>query len=126
MPPLMRVVTVAPASVFLTGCCFGAVYQPVLNHLTGRPLDYGIKDYGLAYFDAPDLSYEAEDAVIRCVKAAFDEPLQSMVEVRKPWSTVKDCRCGFSSTPPQSRTATEPGWSSTDSPGLPVARIDLG
>jgi Nucleotidyltransferase len=23
----------------------GAVYQPVLNHLTGRSLDYGIKDY---------------------------------------------------------------------------------
>ena len=27
----------------------GAVYQPVLNHLTGRPLDYGIKDYDLGY-----------------------------------------------------------------------------
>ena len=60
----------------------GAVYQPVLNHLTGRPLDYGIKDYDLAYFDASDLSYDAEDAVIRRVKAAFDEPLRSMVEVR--------------------------------------------
>src|SRR5215831_4359180 len=60
----------------------GAVYQPVLNHLTGRPLDYGIKDYDLAYFDASDLSYEAEDAVIRRVSAAFDEPLRSMVQVR--------------------------------------------
>jgi uncharacterized protein len=54
----------------------------VLNHLTGRPLDYGIKDYDLGYFDGSDLSYEAEDAVIRRVKAAFDEPLRSMVEVR--------------------------------------------
>ena len=60
----------------------GAVYQPVLNHLTGRPLDYGIRDYDLAYFDASDLSYEAEDRVIRRVRAAFDEPLRSMVEVR--------------------------------------------
>jgi len=60
----------------------GAVYQPVLNHLTGRALDYGIKDYDLGYFDASDLSYDAEDAVIRRVKAAFDEPLRSMVEVR--------------------------------------------
>jgi hypothetical protein len=60
----------------------GAVYQPVLNHLTGRPLDYGIKDYDLGYFDASDLSYDAEDAFIRRVKAAFDEPLRSMVEVR--------------------------------------------
>ena len=54
----------------------------MFNHLTGRPLDYGIKDYDLGYFDASDLSYDAEDAVIRRVKAAFDEPLRSMVEVR--------------------------------------------
>jgi hypothetical protein len=54
----------------------------VLNHLTGRQPDYGIKDYDLGYFDDSDLSYEAEDAVIRRVKAAFDEPLRSMVEVR--------------------------------------------
>lgn len=60
----------------------GAVYQPVFNHVTGRPLDYGIKDYDLAYFDASDLSCEAEDAVIRRVSAAFDEPLRSMVQVR--------------------------------------------
>jgi len=60
----------------------GAVYQPVLNHLTGRPLDYGIKDYDLAYFDPSDVSYEAEDVVIRRARAAFDEPLRSMVQVR--------------------------------------------
>ena len=60
----------------------GAVYQPVLNHLTGRPSDYGIQDYDLAYFDGADLSYEAEDAVIRRVRAAFDEPLKSAVEDR--------------------------------------------
>src|SRR5215831_1236135 len=60
----------------------GAVYQPVLNHLTGRPHDFGIKDYDLAYFDASDLSYEAEDVVIRRVAAAFDEPLKNMVEAR--------------------------------------------
>lgn len=60
----------------------GSVYQPVLNHLTGRRLDYGIRDYDLGYFDASDLSYEAEDAVIRRVAAAFDEPLCSQVEVR--------------------------------------------
>jgi len=60
----------------------GAVYQPVLNRLTGHAPDYGIRDYDLAYFDASDLSYEAEDEVIRRVRAAFDEPLKSMVEVR--------------------------------------------
>ena len=81
--PLMRVLTVARRLCLPDWLVFsGAVYQPVLNHLTGRPLDNGIKDYDLAYFDASDLSYEAEDAVIRRVKAAFDEPLRSMVEVR--------------------------------------------
>src|SRR5438067_1792854 len=60
----------------------GAVYQPVLNHLTGRPPDYGVRDFDLGYFDPFDISYEAEDAVIRRVAAAFAEPLGSKVEVR--------------------------------------------
>lgn len=60
----------------------GAVYQRVLNHLTGRDLDYGVKDYDLAYFDASDISYDAEDAVIRRVAAAFEPPLRDVVEVR--------------------------------------------
>jgi hypothetical protein len=59
----------------------GAIYQRVLNHLTGRDPDYGIKDYDLAYFD-PDTSYEAEDAVIKRVAAAFQPPLRDMLEVR--------------------------------------------
>jgi uncharacterized protein len=82
-PPLMQVLSVVRRLCLPDWLVFsGAVYQPVLNQLTGRPLDYGIKDYDLAYFDASDLSYEAEDAVIRRVKAAFPEPLRSMVEVR--------------------------------------------
>ena len=82
-PMLMRVLTVGRHLSLPDWLVFsGAIYQPVLNHLTGRPLDYGIKDYDLAYFDTSDLSYEAEDAVIRRVKADFDEPLRSMIEVR--------------------------------------------
>jgi hypothetical protein len=81
--PLMRVLSVARHLCLPDWLVFsGAVYQPVLSHLTRRPLDYGIKDYDLGYFDASDLSYEAEDAVIRRVKTAFDKPLRSMVEVR--------------------------------------------
>lgn len=60
----------------------GAVYQAVWNARTGRPAAYGVKDYDLAYFDASDLSYEAEDVVIKRVAAAFDEPVRSQVEVR--------------------------------------------
>jgi hypothetical protein len=82
-PPLMQVLSVARRLCLPDWLVFsGAVYQPVLNHLTGRPLDYGIKDYDLGYFDMSDLSYEAEDEVIRRVKAAFEEPLRSIVEVR--------------------------------------------
>src|SRR5437660_9688097 len=82
-PPLMRVLSVARRLCLPDWLVFsGAVYQPVLNHLTGRAFDYGIKDYDLAYFDGSDLSYEAEDAIIRRVAAAFDEPLRYMVQVR--------------------------------------------
>src|SRR5881227_3878582 len=81
--PLMRVLAVARHLCLPDWLVFsGAVYQPVLNHLTGRQPDYGIKDYDLGHFDDSDLWYEAEDAVIRRVEAAFEEPLRSMVEVR--------------------------------------------
>ncbi|WP_087120559.1 nucleotidyltransferase family protein [Brevundimonas sp. SH203] len=60
----------------------GAVYQAVWNVQTGRPAGYGVKDYDLAYFDGADLSYAAEDIVIKQVAAAFDEPFRSRVEVR--------------------------------------------
>jgi hypothetical protein len=60
----------------------GALYQRVLNALTKQAPDYGARDYDLGYFDSSDISYEAEDAVIRRVAAAFDEPLRSAVEVR--------------------------------------------
>jgi hypothetical protein len=59
----------------------GAIYQPVWNHLTGRPPEHGIKDYDLGYFD-PDTSWDAEDNVIRRVAAAFPPPLSAQVEVR--------------------------------------------
>jgi len=82
-PQLMRVLTTARALQLPDWLVFsGAVYQPVLNHLTGRPTDYGLKDYDLAYHDARDLSYEAEDVVIRRAAAAFDPDLAPLVEVR--------------------------------------------
>ena len=59
----------------------GAVYQSVWNAVTGRPAGYGIRDYDLGYFD-PDVSWEAEDAVIKRVAAAFEPPFREMVEVR--------------------------------------------
>jgi hypothetical protein len=41
-PSLLRVLAVARRLCLPDWLVFsGAVYQPVLNHLTGRPLDYG-------------------------------------------------------------------------------------
>ncbi|RVD17729.1 nucleotidyltransferase family protein [Mesorhizobium sp. M4B.F.Ca.ET.017.02.2.1] len=59
----------------------GALYNSVWNHLTGKPPGYGIKDVDLFYFDDADLSYEAEDAVIRRAARHFDG-LTLPVEVR--------------------------------------------
>jgi hypothetical protein len=60
----------------------GAVYQTVWNALTGRHADYGIRDFDLFYFDASDLSYEAEDVVIKSAAKAFTPELAPLVEVR--------------------------------------------
>ena len=63
----------------------GAVYNTVWNHLTGRSSGYGINDIDLAYFDASDVSYEAEDRVIRRATAAFaglSKPLEARNQAR--------------------------------------------
>jgi hypothetical protein len=59
----------------------GCVYQTAWNQLTGRDLDYGLKDYDAVYFD-PDTSWAAEDHYIRRAAAVFPPPLDAMVEVR--------------------------------------------
>lgn len=59
----------------------GALYNTVWNHLTGRPSGYGIKDVDLFYFEGNDLSWEAEDMVIRTGAEHF-EGLSHPVEIR--------------------------------------------
>ncbi len=59
----------------------GAVFQTVWNVLDGRDPDAGIADYDFFYYDASDLSYEAEDAVIRRAGSLFAD-LGVTVEVR--------------------------------------------
>ena len=81
-PGLMHVLTTVRALDLPDWRVFsGAVYQSAWNSLTGRPAGYGIKDYDLGYFD-PDVSWDAEDAVIRRVAAAFEPPFRDTVEVR--------------------------------------------
>lgn len=45
----------------------GCLFQSVWNVLSGRPAEENIKDYDVFHFDGEDLSWEAEDAVIRRV-----------------------------------------------------------
>jgi hypothetical protein len=63
----------------------GCLYQTVWNHLTGRPRGTGIQDYDLIYFEPTDLSWHAEDAVIRRVSAAIPDapaPIQPRNQAR--------------------------------------------
>ena len=103
----------------------GAIYQNVWNALTGRPAGYGIKDYDLAYFDGSDVSFEAEDAVIRRCEAAFAD-LPKPVEVRNQarvhvWF---EARFGYAKTP---YTATRDGIANYASPAhMAGLRRDAG
>lgn len=59
----------------------GAVFQNVWNAIEGRPAGYGINDYDVFYFDAGDLSWDAEDRVISAADHLFAD-LQAPIEVR--------------------------------------------
>ncbi|GHH52608.1 nucleotidyltransferase family protein [Lentzea cavernae] len=59
----------------------GCVVQTVWNVVTGKPAEDGILDYDLFYFDASDLSWEAEDAVIRAGRERF-AAVPATVEIR--------------------------------------------
>ncbi|MEU9566801.1 nucleotidyltransferase family protein [Streptomyces sp. NPDC048161] len=59
----------------------GCLFQTVWNVVTGRPPTNGIKDYDLFYFDSGDLSWEAEDTVIKTGRKAF-AGLPTEVEIR--------------------------------------------
>lgn len=59
----------------------GCLVQTVWNVVTGRPSTNGIKDYDVFYFDDSDLSWEAEDAVIKAGRQAFAD-LPAEVEIR--------------------------------------------
>jgi len=59
--------------------------NPTLIEVAGQPAEAGILDYDLAYFDDSDLSWEAEDAVIRkgsTVFAGLPAPVQIRNQAR--------------------------------------------
>ena len=83
---LMQVLDLAaglewPGWYLMAGC----LYQTVWNVVTGQPPEAGILDYDLGYFDASDLSWEAEDAVIQAghnIFAASTVPVQIRNQAR--------------------------------------------
>lgn len=61
----------------------GCLYQTVWNVVTGQPPEAGILDYDLGYFDPADLSWDAEDAVIRAGSKIFGHlPVQIRNQAR--------------------------------------------
>ena len=71
-PTLMRVLdTIRVLDIPDGWLVSGAIYNCVWNSLTGRPALHGVNDIDIIYFDA-DLSWEAEDRVIKALEQALD------------------------------------------------------
>jgi uncharacterized protein len=51
----------------------GAVVQTVWNVQSGQQPEANLKDYDLVYFDPRDLSFEAEDVVVRKARALYTD-----------------------------------------------------
>ncbi|MCW8307242.1 nucleotidyltransferase family protein [Acidiphilium sp. PA] len=64
---LERLPDISLADAWLTAGC---LFQTVWNLQTGRPPDEQIVDHDVFYYDPADLSWEAEDRVIRRVAGA--------------------------------------------------------
>ena len=75
---LDRAAVLAPPGWYLTGGC---LVQTIWNAVTGRPPGAGIRDYDLFYHDASDLSWAAEDVVIRAGARTFAD-LGADVQIR--------------------------------------------
>ena len=62
----------------------GSLAQTVWNMQTGRPIDYGINDYDVFYFD-DDVSWQAEDRVITDFREVSDRlgvPIEARNQAR--------------------------------------------
>jgi hypothetical protein len=59
----------------------GCVWQPYLNWRSGRPAADQINDYDIFYYDSADLSFEAEDRVIRQAAILFQD-IDAVIEIR--------------------------------------------
>lgn len=91
------------AQCYLTAGC---LFQAVWNRRSGQPPEASVKDYDVFYFDDSDLSWEAEDAVIRRA-AALVADLGATVEVKNQARVHLWYRQRFGGDYPQLRSATD-------------------
>jgi hypothetical protein len=59
----------------------GCVWQPYLNLRSGRAAADQVNDYDIFYYDSNDLSFEAEDRVIRQAAVLFQD-VDAIIEIR--------------------------------------------
>jgi hypothetical protein len=88
---------------FLTA---GSLFQASWNRVSGKPPGWGVKDYDVFYFDDTDLSWDAEDAVIRRVQQAVAD-LGATVEVKNQARVHLWYEARFKSPYPQLRSARD-------------------
>ncbi len=91
-----------PQGYLTAGCLFQAWW----NRRSGRRPGEGVKDYDVFYFDDRDLSWDAEDAVIRRVREAVAD-LPAEVEVKNQARVHLWYRARFGHDYPCLRSATE-------------------
>jgi hypothetical protein len=84
----------------------GCLFQTIWNVWSDRPAAENIKDYDVFYFDESDLSWEAEDAVIRRV-ALLAGRLGIPVEVRNQARVHLWYRARFGDDYPQLHSAKD-------------------
>lgn len=75
---MVRLPTLGLKECHLTAGC---LFQAIWNDRSGQVPGWGVKDYDVFYFDDTDLSWEAEDRVIRRVQALVSD-LGITVEVK--------------------------------------------
>jgi hypothetical protein len=75
---LRRLPELGVEQAYLTAGC---LFQAVWNHRGGAAPDAHVRDYDVFYFDGRDLSYEAEDAVIRRARILF-AGLDAIIEIK--------------------------------------------
>ncbi|MFK8332662.1 nucleotidyltransferase family protein [Pseudomonas sp. BJa5] len=80
--PINRELAIRLPALGLDQCLLtaGCLFQAVWNHQAQLPPGWGVKDYDVFYFD-PDLSWEAEDDVIRRARQLFQD-LDANIEIR--------------------------------------------